>query len=84
MAKDERYGVMGYLLSNLDKKGGFDIERCEGSQLLAVRRGRDLCYVGADGAAGMNGAVVLLGNGSRLKNDVERCMANSGKYWICP
>jgi len=84
MAKDERYGVMGYLLSNLDKNGGFEIEVCKGSQLLAVKRGGDLCYVGADGITERSGAVVLLGGGSRLKNDVERCLGNSGKYWVCP
>ena len=77
--KDARYGVMEYLLNNMN--GSMKTDLCEGSQLLAVQRGDDTCYVGADEWTDKNGKVVLLGSG-RLRNDIERCLYGSEKYWV--
>ena len=77
--KDARYGVMGYLLENMN--GSMAVDICDESRLLAVHRNTDTCYVGAGEWADKNGKVVLLGSG-KLRNDIERCLYRSEKYWV--
>ncbi len=77
--KDARYGVMGYLLGNMNDSMTVDL--CDESRLLAVHRGDDTCYVGADEWTDINGKVALLSSG-KLRNDIERCLYGSEKYWV--
>ena len=77
--KDARYSVMGYLLENMNDSMTVDL--CDGSRLLAVHRGDDTCYVGADEWTDRNGKVALLSSGE-LRNDIERCLYRSEKYWV--